>query len=116
MTVVGLDDTDSRERGMCTTYAAAALAESIRDAGGTVERLLLVRLNPAVRHKTRGNAALAVHTDLPAETAFGLVEDALDMAETDDPRTNPGAIVADCDPESGPPQVATFARETIRSE
>ena len=115
MTVVGLDDTDSRERGMCTTYAAAALAESIRDAGGTVERLLLVRLNPAVKHKTRGNAALAVHTDLPAETAFGLVEDALDMAETDDPRTNPGAIVADCDPESVPPQVATFARETIRS-
>ncbi|MDT3433835.1 tRNA(Ile)(2)-agmatinylcytidine synthase [Haloarcula sp. 1CSR25-25] len=115
MTVVGLDDTDSRERGMCTTYAAAALAESIRDAGGTVERLLLVRLNPAVKHKTRGNAALAVHTDLPAETAFGLAEDALDMAETDDPRTNPGAIVADCDPESVPPQVATFARETIRS-
>ncbi|WP_058993892.1 tRNA(Ile)(2)-agmatinylcytidine synthase [Haloarcula sp. CBA1127] len=115
MTVVGLDDTDSRERGMCTTYAAATLAESIRDAGGTVERLLLVRLNPAVEHKTRGNAALAVHTDLDADTALGLAEDTLDMAETDDPRTNPGAIVADCDPEDVPPQVATFARETIRS-
>ncbi|NHN64632.1 DUF1743 domain-containing protein [Haloarcula sp. JP-Z28] len=115
MTVVGLDDTDSRERGMCTTYAAATLAESIRNAGGTVERLLLVRLNPAVEHKTRGNAALAVHTDLDADTALGLAEDVLDMAETDDPRTNPGAIVADCDPEDVPPQVATFARETIRS-
>jgi len=115
VTVVGLDDTDSRERGMCTTYAAATLAESIRNAGGTVERLLLVRLNPAVEHKTRGNAALAVHTDLDADTALGLAEDVLDMAETDDPRTNPGAIVADCDPEDVPPQVATFARETIRS-
>ncbi|EMA16755.1 tRNA(Ile)(2)-agmatinylcytidine synthase [Haloarcula marismortui] len=115
MTVIGLDDTDSRERGMCTTYAAATLAESIRNAGGTVERLLLVRLNPAVEHKTRGNAALAVHTDLDADTALGLAEDVLDMAETDDPRTNPGAIVADCDPEDVPPQVATFARETIRS-
>ena len=100
---------------MCTTYAAATLAESIRDAGGTVERLLLVRLNPAVEHKTRGNAALAVHTDLDADTALGLAEDVLDMAETDDPRTNPGAIVADCGPEDVPPQVATFARETIRS-
>ncbi|EMA19894.1 tRNA(Ile)(2)-agmatinylcytidine synthase [Haloarcula argentinensis] len=115
MTVVGLDDTDSRERGMCTTYAAATLAESIRNAGGTVERLLLVRLNPAVEHKTRGNAALAVHTDLDPDRALGLAEDVLDMAETDDPRTNPGAIVADCDPEDVPPQVATFARETIRS-
>ncbi|NLV05124.1 DUF1743 domain-containing protein [Haloarcula rubripromontorii] len=115
MTVVGLDDTDSRERGMCTTYAAATLAESIRNAGGTVERLLLVRLNPAVEHKTRGNAALAVHTDLDADAALNLVEDVLDMAETDDPRTNPGAIVADCDPEDVPPQVATFAREAIQS-
>ncbi|AJF25511.1 MULTISPECIES: tRNA(Ile)(2)-agmatinylcytidine synthase [unclassified Haloarcula] len=115
MTVVGLDDTDSRERGMCTTYAAASLAESIHDAGGTVERLLLVRLNPAVEHKTRGNAALAVHTDLDADTALELAGDVLDMAETDDPRTNPGAIVADCDPEDVPPQVATFACETIQS-
>ena len=115
MTVVGLDDTDSRERGMCTTYAAATLAESVRDAGGTVDRLLLVRLNPAVEHKTRGNAALAVHTDLDADTALGLVEDVLDMAETDDPRTNPGAVVADCDPDAVPPQVETFAREAIQS-
>lgn len=115
MTVVGLDDTDSRERGMCTTYAAATLAESIRNAGGTVERLLLVRLNPAVEHKTRGNAALAVHTDLDPDRALGLAEDVLDMAETDDPRTNPGAIVADCDPDAVPPQVATFSRETIQS-
>ncbi|WP_336336394.1 tRNA(Ile)(2)-agmatinylcytidine synthase [Haloarcula brevis] len=115
MTVVGLDDTDSRERGMCTTYAAATLAASIRDAGGTVERLLLVRLNPAVEHKTRGNAALAVHTDLDADAARTLVEDVLDMAETDDPRTNPGAVVADCDPDAVPPQVETFAREAIQS-
>jgi len=115
VTVVGLDDTDSRERGMCTTYAAATLAESIRDAGGAVERLLLVRLNPAVEHKTRGNAALAVHTDLDADTALGLAEDVLDMAETEDPRTNPGAVVADCDPKDVPPQVVTFARETVQS-
>jgi len=73
VTVVGLDDTDSREMGMCTTYAAAELADRIRDAGGTVERLLLVRLNPAVEHKTRGNAALAVHTDLDADRAMALV-------------------------------------------
>jgi tRNA(Ile2)-agmatinylcytidine synthase len=100
---------------MCTTYAAATLAESVRDAGGTVDRLLLVRLNPAVEHKTRGNAALAVHTDLDADTALGLVEDVLGMAETDDPRTNPGAVVADCDPDAVPPQVETFAREAIQS-
>ncbi len=77
VTVVGLDDTDSRDRGMCTTYAAATSPR--RPArGGTVERRLLVRLNPAVEHKTRGNAALAIHTDLPAGAALRLAEDVLD--------------------------------------
>ncbi|WP_262178991.1 tRNA(Ile)(2)-agmatinylcytidine synthase [Haloarcula laminariae] len=114
MTVVGLDDTDSRETGMCTTYAAADLAERIRDAGGTVERLLLVRLNPAVEHKTRGNAALAVHTDLDADRAAPLARETLDLAQTDDPKTNPGAVVADCAPDGVPARVADFALDAIR--
>jgi len=114
VTVVGLDDTDSRETGMCTTYAARELADEIRAAGGNVERLLLVRLNPAVEHKTRGNAALAVHTDLDADRAFALARETLDMAETDDPKTNPGAVVADCAPDAVPPQVAEFALDAIR--
>jgi tRNA(Ile2)-agmatinylcytidine synthase len=115
VTVVGLDDTDSRETGMCTTYAAARLADSIRHAGGAVERMLLIRLNPAVEHKTRGNAALAVHTDLDAARATDLARETLDLAQTDDPQTNPGAVVADCDPDSVPPQVAEFTTDAIRS-
>jgi len=114
VTVVGLDDTDSRTEGMCTTYAAARLAERMREAGGAVERLLLVRLNPAVEHKTRGNAALAIHTDLDADRALGLARKTFDLARTDDPKTNPGVVVADCEPEAVPPQVADFAVDTIR--
>ncbi|MBX0322387.1 tRNA(Ile)(2)-agmatinylcytidine synthase [Halomicroarcula sp. F13] len=114
MTVVGLDDTDSRETGMCTTYAAAQLADAVREEGGSVERVLLVRLNPAVEHKTRGNAALAVHTDLDAERATTLVRETLSLAQTDDPKTNPGAVVADCAPEAVPPQVADFTVDAIR--
>ncbi|MFC6863377.1 DUF1743 domain-containing protein [Halomicroarcula sp. GCM10025817] len=115
MTLVGIDDTDSRERGMCTTYAASRLAGAIRDAGGCVERVLLVRLNPAVEHKTRGNAALAVHTDLAADRARRLVEEVLEMAETDDPHTNPGAVVADCAPGAIPDAVADFAVDAVRT-
>lgn len=115
MTVVGLDDTDSRERGMCTTYLAARVAEAIEERGGTVERLLLVRLNPAVEHKTRGNAALAIHTDLAADEALALVRGKLEpLAEVEDPRTSPGVVVADCDPESVPDAVAEFARDAVR--
>ena len=114
MTVIGLDDTDSRTRGMCTTYAATRLAERIADAGGTVHRTLLVRLDPAVEHKTRGNAALAVHCDLAAERALDLGRDVLAMAEADDPRTNPGLVVADCEPAAVPAAVAAHARAAVR--
>jgi tRNA(Ile2)-agmatinylcytidine synthase len=114
VTVIGVDDTDSRERGMCTTYVAARLAERVRAAGGTVERTLLVRLNPAVEHKTRGNAALAVHCGIDDGRALSLAREALGRAETGDPRTNPGVVVAGCDPSTVPSGVVDVARRAVR--
>ncbi|KTG29585.1 tRNA(Ile)(2)-agmatinylcytidine synthase [Haloferax profundi] len=115
MTVIGLDDTDSRTLGMCTTYLATLVAESIEAYGGTVERRLLVRLNPAVEHKTRGNAALAIHTDLPAGTAFDLASAELDRwAITEDDRTSPGLVVAPGSPDTVSTAVADFARDAVR--
>ncbi|MFB6236352.1 MAG: DUF1743 domain-containing protein [Halopenitus sp.] len=107
MTVVAIDDTDSREHGMCTTYLATRLAERVEAAGGTVQRRLLVRLNPAVEHKTRGNAALAIHTDLATTDAFALAREELaDLAIDSDPRTSPGVVVADLD-DPDPQETAT---------
>jgi tRNA(Ile2)-agmatinylcytidine synthase len=114
VTVIGIDDTDSRERGMCTTYVAARVAERVRDVGGAVSRTLLVRLNPAVEHKTRGNAALAVHCDLPADDALAVADDALDRAETGDPRTNPGAVISPGRPDAVPADVADLSRRAVR--
>ncbi|RKD95144.1 tRNA(Ile)(2)-agmatinylcytidine synthase [Halopiger aswanensis] len=123
MTIVGLDDTDSRERGMCTTYVAARVAERLRRDGADGTRLLLVRLNPAVEYKTRGNAALAIHTDCDPDRAFEVAREHLEtLAETTDERTNPGLVVADVDlggsdgADAIPDDVATFARRAIREE
>ncbi|TQQ81610.1 tRNA(Ile)(2)-agmatinylcytidine synthase [Halonotius roseus] len=117
MTVIGLDDTDSRTRGMCTTYLATRLAEAIVDADGSVERTLLVRLNPAVEHKTRGNAALAIHTDLPAATAVDLAAERIDALAVDaDAQTSPGLVVADNDPETIPDAVADLAGRAVRDQ
>ncbi|MDJ1430849.1 tRNA(Ile)(2)-agmatinylcytidine synthase [Halostagnicola sp. A-GB9-2] len=114
MTIVGLDDTDSRERGMCTTYVASEIAEQLRDEGD-IARLLLVRLNPAVEHKTRGNAALAIHADCAFDRAFEIAHNSLEsLAETADERTNPGLVVADHGPESIPESVGAFAVDAIR--
>ncbi|WP_435074885.1 TiaS agmantine-binding domain-containing protein [Halorubrum sp. HHNYT27] len=137
MPIVAVDDTDSRERGMCTTYVGARLAERLESAGGRVRRRLLVRLNPAVKHKTRGNAAVAVHVaGVDAETAFDLAAATVrEFAAADDPRTSPGVVVADVDvtrdlfdpdgpvsttgdaPATDPPipdEVAAFARRALR--
>ena len=125
MPIVAVDDTDSRERGMCTTYVATRIAERLADAGGRVRRRLLVRLNPAVKHKTRGNAALALHvTGVDAERAMNLaVETVAEFAAASDPRTSSGVVVADrdvagdpFDPTGAPipDAVAAFARRALR--
>ncbi len=114
MTVIGIDDTDSRQRGMCTTYVATRLAERLEAAGATVDRTLLIRLHPAIEHKTRGNAALAVHCEGSPADALDHVEAVVELAETGDDRTNPGAVVADIDPDGVSGSVAAFARRAVR--
>lgn len=115
VTVIGIDDTDSRELGMCTTYVADGVARRLSDAGHDVDTVILVRCNPAVEHKTRGNAAVAVHTDAPVERAFEEACTVVDSAaETGDDRTNPGVVVADGDANDVPEAVAAFAREAVR--
>ena len=110
MTVVGLDDTDSRELGMCTTYVATRVAERLAD----VERLLLVRLNPAVPYKTRGNAALAIHVDCDPDVAFDVAREELEsLSAGGDEATNPGLVVADGDAGDVPGDVRTFARDAL---
>ncbi|GAB6860596.1 DUF1743 domain-containing protein [Haloplanus litoreus] len=115
MTLVGLDDTDSRERGMCTTYVATRIAEAIAAAGGRVTERRLIRLNPAVEWKTRGNAALCVETELAPDRAFALAAAEIeDLAAMADPRTSPGLVVADVDGAAVPDAAATFARRALR--
>jgi tRNA(Ile2)-agmatinylcytidine synthase len=115
MTVIALDDTDSRERGMCTTYLATRLAETLDAEGFRVERRLLIRLNPAVEHKTRGNAALALHTTCPPDDAFDHACRAVGRwGVFGDDRTSPGVVVAPGDPDAVAPPVAAFARDAVR--
>ncbi|GAB6879246.1 tRNA(Ile)(2)-agmatinylcytidine synthase [Halorubrum gandharaense] len=125
MTIVAVDDTDSRTGGLCTTYVATLLAERLEAAADArVRRRILVRLNPAVKHKTRGNASVALHVDCDPEVAFETAADLIrEYAVVDDPRTSPGVVVADCDaggdpftPATSPiPEpVADFARRAMR--
>ncbi len=64
---IGIDDTDSRLAG-CTTYTAALLFQELASGGfKPLDFPWLVRLNPNVPWKTRGNGALSLHFAIEEE-------------------------------------------------
>ncbi len=64
---IGLDDTDSTKGG-CTTYLAAVLIEKLKKFNVQfVDYPALIRLNPNVPWKTRGNGALCLRFTYPIE-------------------------------------------------
>jgi len=99
MTIIGIDDTDSRTKGMCTTYVGHRIADKLRNEyDASVSRILLTRLNPAAKHKTRGNASVTIHADVSKEDAVTVVDEMLSkFSVVDDDNTNPGAVITDMD-------------------
>ncbi len=64
---IGLDDTDSKHGG-CTTYTATLIFEKLLQENITpADFPWLVRLNPNIPWKTRGNGALAIHLETAEE-------------------------------------------------
>lgn len=84
--LIGIDDTDSLD-GMCTTYLAALLCEKLE----ITKFPKLIRLNPNIPYRTRGNGAISLEvegdSDHIRETVLNLVRK---HAHIDNERTNPG--------------------------
>ena len=92
MFFIGIDDTDSRS-GQCTTYIATKLAEKL-SRYTVISELRLVRLNPTVPWKTRGNGAVAIlakEKNIEKLKKLTLREIELN-AMLDDRGTNPGVV------------------------
>ena len=90
---LGIDDTDSPE-GMCTTYLGALIAKSLKEKGCIIKKMQLIRLNPNVPWKTRGNAGVCIELDgdagLIRDTACDFIER---YAQFDCSNTNPGFVL-----------------------
>ncbi|MGB7788333.1 TiaS agmantine-binding domain-containing protein [Methanoregula sp.] len=97
--LIGIDDTDSPQ-GMCTTYLGAVLVRRLIREHMRVREARLVRLNPNVTFKTRGNAAIMLDVEGDPDRAFAiacaLVEE---LADFTCENTNPGVVVADRQPD-----------------
>nr|WP_321496889.1 tRNA(Ile)(2)-agmatinylcytidine synthase [uncultured Methanolobus sp.] len=91
--VIGIDDTDSRE-GMCTTYLCALLRDELSSFALILSEPILVRLNPTIPYKTRGNASVALFIECDdKERVIRHVTDKISsMSCLENENTNPGVV------------------------
>lgn len=114
--IIGIDDTDSNE-GMCTTYLGALLLEELKEYGNIETLPLLVRLNPTIPYKTRGNAAVALKlkTDCPEKVIAHVIFRIEELARMECEKTNPGAVfIQDEDYERLKPVLMSFLEEAVK--
>lgn len=112
---IGLDDTDSPRKG-CTTYVAALLVEKLQRLGAEfIDYPSLVRLNPNVPWKTRGNGALCLRIehnesdeDEIKETVIRTVEERADFEYEG---TDPGIVFFEGT--RIPKEVKTFSKNAV---
>ncbi|MEM2675225.1 MAG: tRNA(Ile)(2)-agmatinylcytidine synthase [Candidatus Bathyarchaeia archaeon] len=112
---IGFDDTDSPRKG-CTTYIAALLVEKLEKLGAIfTDYPNLIRLNPNVPWKTRGNGALCLRIrcdediiDEIKETVLTLVEENSDLTFKG---TDPGVVFLER--ARVPREIQLFAKKAI---
>jgi tRNA(Ile2)-agmatinylcytidine synthase len=113
---IGFDDTDSTRMG-CTTYIAALLVEKLCKLGVSfIDYPNLVRLNPNVPWKTRGNGALCLRIHCDKDLTKEIMETVVDAVEKnsdlDYAGTDPGAVFFFQN--RMPSELKTFAKRTIQ--
>jgi len=111
--LIGIDDTDSK-RGMCTTYLGTLLKKALEQELNEIIELRLVRLNPTIRFKTRGNASICISIRHSYDVQDIVQKHIERMAHLDDDNTHPGAVFFDKD--AIPADIRRFARDAVHAE
>ena len=114
---IGLDDTDSTIRG-CTTHITALLVERLCKLNARfLDYPNLIRLNPNVPWKTRGNGALALRVEYDEANENQIKEEAIELvkvhADLSSKGTNPGLVFLK--KEKIPEDIRKFAEKTLTS-
>ncbi|MBI4258423.1 MAG: DUF1743 domain-containing protein [Thaumarchaeota archaeon] len=91
---IGLDDTDSVDRG-CTTHLAKELVRHLLDRAFFIDYPRLIRLNPNIPWKTRGNGAVALHFETDdADEVFELLLDVFKRSCSKNHCSHPGLVMS----------------------
>ncbi len=113
---IGIDDTDSPRRG-CTTYIAALLVEKLTKLDVRfIDYPNLIRLNPNVPWKTRGNGALCLRIECNENLVQGVKEIVVAAVEEnsdfDNAGTDPGIVLFFR--KVVPKEIRNFAKKAIQ--
>ncbi|MFX1607160.1 MAG: DUF1743 domain-containing protein, partial [Promethearchaeota archaeon] len=98
---IGMDDIDSPEGG-CTTHFSSLVVEKLgRWDVEWIDYPNLIRLNPGIPYRTRGNGAVALRfliEDNSIESLAQMVKDLIhDYVDKEYPNTNPGVVFLEGD-------------------
>ncbi len=114
---LSIDDGDSPWGG-CTTHLALMILEALEDRVLLTDYPLLVRLNPAVPSKTRGNAAVVLRGYSKVDPSV-LLEEAYELAgnyvEKRPPGKRPGAAMVSSNRPWRLPALRTLYLDALRS-
>ncbi len=110
--IIGIDDTDSKSGG-CTTYLGALLKDKLESQLGKPITPRLIRLNPTIKYKTRGNASIGLKIDGDYDVIDVVRDHIKKMAHFRDVNTNPGAVILMRD--NPPRDIRRFSTEAMKS-
>ncbi|HPR41605.1 MAG TPA: tRNA(Ile)(2)-agmatinylcytidine synthase [Candidatus Methanofastidiosa archaeon] len=92
-----MDDTDSTS-GMCTTFLCKMVIDELSPSCSVIDLPRLVRLNPNIPYKTRGNGALSFEIEGDFDKISNKIRDLLLEYRMEGPNTNPGVVIVEDGP------------------
>ncbi|WP_297497207.1 tRNA(Ile2) 2-agmatinylcytidine synthetase TiaS [Thermococcus sp.] len=111
---IGIDDTDS-PNGMCTTYLGALLYRELSRIAEPLDLPRLIRLNPNIPYKTRGNGAVAMTFEADEDSIPEIKNLVLfyvnQLADFEHENTNPGVAFLEGDV---PGELREFSLKALR--
>ena len=111
---IGMDDIDDPS-GKCTTHFTSLVVELLsKHSVDWLDYPNLIRLNPGIPFRTRGNGAVALRFKTKRDTISELLplieEMMLDYIDETYPNTNPGLVIVDTDI---PDDIREFSRQAL---
>ena len=109
---IGFDDTDSL-KGSCTTHLAVKIINKIHNIVNFLDYPRLIRNNPNVPWKTRGNGSIGFSievTEKEIDEVIAVFKEAIEQYYRTEENTNPGLVVVK---DNIPESIINFSRRAL---